>query len=483
MSKYYITTAIPYVNGAPHIGHSLELIYADVLARYARQQGVKNVLFSTGTDEHGSKIAEKAKELGIDPLNFVTQNADLFKQLIKQLNITNDRFIRTTDADHEKRAQIIWENLKNYIYQKKYTGLYCIGCEEYVTEQTAADNEGICPNHNRPYEKLQELNYFFALSKFNKDILSAVKSGSYKVVPETRKNEIVSLLEQGLEDISISRPKEKLSWGVSVPGDDSQVMYVWFEALLNYITVLGYPEHADMKAFWPADVQVIGKDILRFHAAIWPGILLALGLPLPAMLYAHGFVNINGKKMGKSLGNYVSPTEIIDKYGADAFRYYFMRHIPSYNDGDFSWEKIDKAYNNELANELGNAVGRVTAMVGKYQADVIGTIPEANHDTHQYQEAMANCRFDKALDEVWEQVRGVNQYIDTQKPWAIAKQGDTQHLQQVLAYAASSLLQIGYLLEPFLPETAQKIQTTFKGGTVTALSGPLFPKFAPELNQ
>jgi methionyl-tRNA synthetase len=253
-------------------------------------------------------------------------------------------------------------------------------------------------------------------------------------------------------------------------------MYVWFEALMNYITVLGYPEHDDFKRFWPADAQVIGKDIIRFHAAIWPAILLSLGLDLPKLLYVHGFVNINGQKMSKSLGNYLSPNEIIEKYGADPFRYYFLRHIPSYGDGDFTWEAFDRAYNNELANELGNAVQRTAAMIVKYQKGIIGDIPGAEHDIAQYKDAMEICRFDRALDEVWEQVRGLNQYIDEEKPWMIAKEEDEDHLREVLAYQASCLLEIADLLKPFMPETAQKIAAVFEEGIVRPIEGTLFPK-------
>ena len=476
MNNYYVTTSIPYVNGAPHLGHALEFAYADVLARYARQQPETKVLFSTGTDEHGSKIAEKAKELGITPLELSTQNARTFVDLLKSMNISYDRFVRTTDPAHEQRAQIVWQNLKDHIYKKEYIGWYCVGCEEFVTEKVAKENQGQCPNHNRAYEQIAEENYFFALSKFANVIKRSIDRDEFRIVPETRKNEILSVFKEGLTDISISRPKDKLDWGVAVPGDETQVMYVWFEALLNYITVLGYPEYVDFKDYWPADVQIIGKDIIRFHAAIWPGILLGLGLDLPKNLFVHGFINVDGQKMSKSLGNSIAPSEIIEKYGSDAFRYYLLRHIPSYSDGDFSWDKIEKVYNSELANELGNAVGRVVAMIGKYQADIVGTIPEPSHDIHDYTEAIENFRFDKALEEVWEQVRGINQYIDTEKPWQIAKQGDSQHLQEVLAYCVSCLLEIADLLEPFLPETAQKIEAIFKDGLVTPPDGPLFPK-------
>ncbi len=473
--NYYVTTSIPYMNGDPHIGFGLEIIMADVLARAARQQG-KPVIFSTGTDEHGTKIADKAAELKLTPKELVDQKSQAFRELIQLLNVSNDRFIRTTDEAHEKRAQIIWQKLSQHIYKGKYEGLYCSGCEEFVTEEVAKANNGICPHHEKPYEKLAEENYFFKLSAFGPKVQTMIEKDEFLVIPETRKNEILHVFKQGLQDISISRPKDKLEWGIPVPGDDKQVMYVWFEALMNYITVLGYPEHEDFKKFWPANVQVIGKDILRFHAAIWPAMLLALELPLPKALYVHGFLTVEGKKISKSLGNVIHPKEIVDKYNADTFRYYFLRHVPSYDDGDFSWERLDKVYNNELGNELGNAVQRTAAMITKYQNGIIGNIPPAKHDTEQYWEALNYCRFDRALDEVWEQVRGLNQYIDQEKPWVIAKSGDQQHLQEVLAYQAGALLQIANLLEPFLPETATKIRHVFEEGVVRSLQTTLFPR-------
>jgi methionyl-tRNA synthetase len=288
----------------------------------------------------------------------------------------------------------------------------------------------------------------------------------------------LSVINSGLEDTSVSRPKDKISWGIPVPGDDSQVMYVWFEALMNYITVLGYPEHADFKNFWPADVQVIGKDILRFHAAIWPAMLLGLGLPMQRILYVHGFVTVDGKKMSKTLGNVVAPKDVVDKYGVDGFRYFFLRHVPSYEDGDFSWGKLEEAYSSELADQLGNAVSRTAAMITKYQKGIIGDIPAPKHDIGSYQRAMGDCRFDRALEKVWEQVRGLNQYIDETKPWEIVKTGDEVHMREVLAYMASSLLEIADLLLPFLPQTATKIQNVFSSGVLKPLPGPLFPKDA-----
>jgi methionyl-tRNA synthetase len=474
--NYYITTSIPYVNAPPHIGFALELIMADVLARAARAQG-KPVLFSIGSDEHGGKIEEKAAEKGVTPKEFADEISQLFRDLAKSLNISNDRFIRTTDAGHEQRAQLIWKALKKDIYKSKYPGWYCTGDEAFFTEAVVKENKGVCPAHNRPYEKVEEENYFFKLSAYAPQILQAIESNEFQIVPASRRNEILNVIKDGLDDISISRPKDKITWGVPVPGDKDQVMYVWFEALMNYITVLGYPEHTDFKEFWPANVQVIGKDILRFHAAIWPGMLLALGLPLPKMLYVHGFINAaGGTKMSKTLGNVIEPNEIIKEYGADVLRYYLLRHIPSYEDGDFSQELLANAYNNELANELGNSVQRTAAMITQYQNGLIGEIPPAEHDVAQYWQALEQCHFDRALDEVWEQVRGLNQYIDEAKPWEINKTGDADHLREVLAYQVSCLLQVADMLAPFMPETSQKIRHVFEDGVVRPIDGTLFPR-------
>jgi methionyl-tRNA synthetase len=475
MSKFYVTTSIPYVNADPHIGFAMELLYADVLARHAHQHKSK-VIFSTGTDEHGGKIAEKAQEQGVTPKAYADEISQRFLELNELLNISSNRFIRTTDPSHEQRAQLIWKALKKDIYKGSYVGWYCTGDEAFFTESEVKANNGICPAHNRPYEKIEEDNYFFKLSSYNQSIINAIESNTFAIVPHTRRNEILGLLKKGLDDISISRPKEKIAWGIPVPGDKTQVMYVWFEALMNYITVLGYPEHEDFKEFWPADVHVIGKDILRFHAAIWPAMLMSLDIALPKQLYVHSFITVQGKKMSKSVGNVLHPREIVSKYGVDAFRYYFLRHVPAYEDGDFSWDRLDAAYNNELANELGNAVQRTAVMVEKYQKGQVGLIKSAEHDIGPYEAALKACHFDRALDHVWEQVRGLNQYIDEEKPWVIAKEGDSEHLREVLGYQVSSLLNIATLLIPFLPETAAKIQAVFKDGAVHLGDTTLFPK-------
>ena len=472
--NYYVTTSIPYVNGEPHIGFAWELLMADVLARAARKQG-KPVIFSTGTDEHGTKVAQKAESLKLSPQAFSDQVSQKFRDLATLINASPDRFIRTSDKGHEQRAQVIWKALSKDIYKANYVGWYDVRQEEFVPE-TQADPERMKPDHPQAYQKLEEENYFFRLSNYTEPVLKAIESDQFKIFPKTRKNEILSLLREGLDDISISRPAEKLDWGIPVPGDKNQVMYVWFEALMNYITVLGYPEHEDYKKFWPANVQVIGKDIIRFHAAIWPAMLMALGVELPEALYVHGFINVDGQKMSKSIVNVISPTDVVAKYGVDAFRYFFLRHIPSYDDGDFTWDNFEAAYNNELANELGNAVQRTVAMIQRYQNGLIGNMPEAEHDTAQYQEALQECRFDRALDEVWEQVRGLNQYIEAEKPWELAKAKEEDHLREVLAYQASCLLEIADLLEPFLPDTATKIQNIFTEGIIRPYEGTLFPK-------
>jgi methionyl-tRNA synthetase len=473
--NFYITTSIPYINGDPHIGHTYELVAADVLARYARKTHDK-VLLSTGTDEHGGKVEEKARELGKPVKEYADEMSARWRELGPLVQMSADRFIRTTDAGHEQRAALIWKALTKDIYKAKYTGWYCTGCEAFVPEATAKENNGTCPIHKKPYEKIEEENYFFRLSSYTEEIKKQVESGSFEILPITKRNEILHVLKEGLDDISISRPKEKISWGIPVPDDETQVMYVWFEALMNYITVLGYPEHDDFKTYWPANIQIIGKDITRFHAAIWPGMLMSLGVALPKMLYVHGFVNIEGQKISKSIGNVIHPREVIDKYGVDALRYYLMRHVPSYEDGDFSWSRFEEVYNNELANELGNAVSRTAAMIIKYQSGIIGDMPDAEHDIAPYTKALEQCKFDRALEEVWEQVRGLNQYIDEEKPWELAKHSDYDHLREVLAYMCGCLLEIADLLEPFMPGTTAKINHIFNTGVVLQLEGTLFPK-------
>ncbi len=478
--KLYITTAIPYVNGNPHIGNALDYLLADIWARYQKQNG-RDVRFQVGTDEHGNKIAAKASENGIDPQLYTDQMYPNFENLMKKVGAEYTDFIRTTDGHHKGAVQYIWQKLKPYIYKNTYEGWYCQGDEAFFTDKEVEENNGVCPNHQTPYERVQEENYFLRASEFSEQIRVAIESNKMQILPEFRKKEFLNLMKDGLPDVSISRPRKTLSWGVSVPDDPDQVMYVWLDALSNYITVLGYPDRAEWQDFWPADIQVVGKDILRFHAGIWPAMLLGLGLTLPRKLLVHGFINVNGAKLSKTTGNVVDPNEIIDQYGVDAFRYYFSRHIPTLDDGDFSWKKFETAYNTELANDLGNLVSRVANMLSRYESGVIGEAPKGEHDMQPYREAMQALEFNKALDQVWLMVRSLNQYIEEVKPWQIAKQRDTDtdaaaHLTEVLAHCAGNLLQIGDLLVPFMPTTATKIHSTFESGMVAPLETVMFPK-------
>lgn len=479
--KLYITTAIPYVNGTPHIGNALDYLLADIWTRYQMQNG-HEVRFQVGTDEHGNKIAAKAAELGLTPKAYTDQTFVNFENLMRKVGANYTDFVRTTDEHHVQAVQYIWNQLKPYIYKDTYSGWYCVGHEAFFTDKEVQASGGVCTDHQAPFQQVTEENYFLKTSAFTDKIKEAITSGAMQIVPEFRKNEFLELIKDGLSDVSISRPKKSLTWGVQVPDDPEQVIYVWIDALANYITVIGYPDRpAEYQAFWPADVEVIGKDILRFHAGIWPAMLMGIGLQLPKKLLVHGFVNIAGAKISKSVGNVIDPNEIIDNYGVDAFRYFFSRHIPTLDDGDFTWEKFENAYNGELGNDLGNLVSRVAGMITRYQSGVIGQSDQTEHDMTLYHDAMDSLEFNKGIDEVWNMVRSLNQYIDNVKPWEIAKQvgkeADAEsHLSEVLAHCAGALIQIGDLLVPFMPTTAAKIHAIFESGVVQPIEGTLFPR-------
>lgn len=480
--KLYITTAIPYVNGTPHIGNALDYLLADIWTRYQKQNG-RDVRFQVGTDEHGNKIAAKATELGLTPKEYTDKMYGNFELLMKKVGAGYTDFIRTTDPHHEGAVQFIWQKLQPYIYKGSYDGWYCMGHEAFFTDKEVESTNGVCPDHQTQYEHVTEENYYLKTSAFTDKIRDAITSGHMEIVPEYRAKEFLEMIKDGVQDVSISRPNKHLSWGVSVPGDHEQIMYVWLDALANYITILGYPDREGWQEYWPADVQVIGKDILRFHAGIWPAMLLGLDLPLPKKLLVHGFVNVGGAKMSKTVGNVVDPSQIIDEYGIDAFRYFFSRHIPTLDDGDFTWEKFENAYNNELGNDLGNLVSRVASMISRYQSGVIGDAPKGDHDTKPYYDAMHELRFNQAIDEVWDTIRELNRYIEMVKPWEIAKRHETDpdaeaHLAEVLGQAVGTLLQVAELLAPFLPTTAENINKIFGTGVVVPIEtvGGLFPK-------
>lgn len=469
MSKLYITTSIPYVNGAPHIGHAMDYVIADVYRRYMMGMG-NDVRLQAGTDEHGNKVYKKAQEEGMSTQDFVDKNADKFKSFIKRLGVEYTDFIRTTDPDHMRRCQEIWQKLKDYIYKDSYEGWYCEGCEGFVPQTEYDQNSGICQDHQKPYIRLSEENYYLKISAFKERIRNAIETGEMEIIPKARKKEFLNLLEN-MPDVSISRPKEHLAWGIPVPGDEEQVMYVWLDALTNYITVLGYPEN-DISDWWPADTQVIGKDILRFHAGIWPAILLALGLPLPKAILTHGFITVGGAKMSKSVGNIVDPVEILDKHGTEPFRYYFLRHVPTTDDADFSWDKFEAAYN-ELANDLGNLVQRLSTMCQKYN---VSRRQLAIKTDKNFDELMRSYRFSDAFEYAWGKVQAVNKAIDETKPWAIAKEGDKKKLADTMNELVKDALAANELLKPFLPETSEKISTIFTSQDIIPPTEPLFPK-------
>ncbi len=470
MTKKYVTTAIPYMNGMPHVGHAMDYCLADVCARYLVLCG-NEVRMQAGTDEHGSKIWQKAVESNITAQDFVDEKVKVFKDFIRKLNVSYTDFVRTTDSEHKKRVQEIWQKLSEHIYLSKYEGWYCPGCECFVTEKEYEENHGVCPDHQKPYEKLSEENYYLRLADFKDQIREAIESEEMKILPEYRKKEILKLLEDS-PDVSISRPKSQLSWGVPVPGDENQVMYVWVDALSNYITVLGYPEK-DISDWWPATAQFVGKDILRFHAIIWPAMLLGLGLPLPKVIVSHGMVLSNGQKMAKSIGNVVNPIDVIDKYKVDAFRYYFLRHVDTFSDSDFSWQKFEDAYNNELANDLGNLVQRL-ATLAKKNNFVLDKKDEYKLSS-EYTELMGKFEYSKALELVWEKIQDINKQIDEQKPWALAKNNEIEKLSQCLFNLINNLLNTTQELKPFLPGAAEKIFDVFDG-KIEPPETPLFPK-------
>lgn len=471
MSKVYICTAIPYVNGNPHIGHAMDYLLADTYARYRRSLG-DEVKFQVGTDEHGNKVFSTAEKNHIPVDEYVRENSDKFRNFIDRLQISYTDFIRTTDSQHIESCRAVWEKLRPHIYSADYDGWYCEGCERFVTEKEYEENHGVCPDHQKPYERLSEKNYYLRIGDFRDQIRTAIESDELKITPEFRKQEMLKLLEDA-PDVSISRPRKQLSWGVPVPGDEDQIMYVWIDALSNYISVLGYPDGAELSEYWPATAQFVGKDILRFHAIIWPAILLGIGLELPRNIVTHGYILANGQKMSKSIGNVIDPIEVLDLKGLPAFRYYFLRHVDSFADADFSMEKYENAYNNELANDLGNLVQRLATLCKKNP--VSGVEDSATLD-EDFRKMMDKFEFSKAFDYAWSKIQDLNKRIDEEKPWELAKNGETEKVQQVLQSLVEGLLQANQMLRIFLPETGEQIATIFTAEQIAPPETPLFPK-------
>ena len=473
--KFYITTSIAYTNDFPHLGFVLESVQADVVARYHRISG-DDVFFLTGTDEHGVKIAKKAKQTNKEPKEFVDEISNRYKELKKVFNFSNDDFIRTTDKKkHWPSVQKVWLKLKNNndIYKKKYKGLYCVGCEAFVLEKDLIN--GKCPVHNRKPEIVEEENYFFKLSKYSEKLKNLIEKDKVKIIPETRKNEMLSLIKQGLLDVSFSRTRTRLEWGIEVPNDSTQTIYVWADALVNYISALGYDKDSQkFKKYWPADIHCVGKDILRFHALIWPAMLLSLGLKLPKKILVHGFINVDNKKMSKSLGNVIDPFKLAEKYGIDPVRYYLLREILPTEDGDFTYEKFEARHNADLASGLGNLVARVITMASKIKNQKLDLQMVQNPMNKEikatwknYKKALDNFKFNEVLVEIWKLISFCDKYIEKQRPWE-----DTENKLLVINDLLFALTNISQMLEPFLPETSEKIIQQIKNKK----SKVLFPR-------
>ena len=466
--KYYITTPIYYPSANFHIGHCYTTIIADSIARYQRLKG-KDVFFLTGTDEHGQKIENKAKEKGVTPKEYVDEIVENAKNLWKSLGISYDKFIRTTDEYHEKAVQKIFDKLyeQGDIYLDKYKGLYCTPCESFWTETQLVD--GKCPDCGREVSLVEEESYFFRLSKYQKRIEELYKTNPEFIKPESRKNEMINnFLKPGLEDLCVSRTT--FSWGIPVSFNPKHVIYVWIDALTNYITALGYLSDDDslFKKYWPADLHLVGKEIVRFHAIIWPALLMALDLPLPKQVFGHGWLKIDGGKISKSLGNYKDPREYIDKYGVDAVRYYALREVSFGSDGNFSEEALIARTNADLANTLGNLLNRTIAMTNKYFDGVISNskvneeidtelINKASNLKSVVDKNMEKLYISDALEEIFNFLRECNKYIDDTTPWVLAKEEKLERLQTVLYNLLESIRISSVLLTPFMPTTTEKI--------------------------
>lgn len=461
---YYITTPIYYVNDNPHLGHAYTTIACDVLARFKRLDGY-DVFFLTGTDEHGQKVQQAAEKAGIGPQSFTDKVSQNFRDLVPLLNYSNDDFIRTTEERHKKACQVLWKKLveKGEIYLSKYSGWYAVRDEAYYGEDELKDVNGkkIAPS-GAECEWVEEESYFFRLSAWQERLLDFYQKNPDFILPESRRNEVISFVKGGLNDLSVSRTR--LSWGVPIPDAPDHVMYVWIDALTNYLTAAGYP---DTNKFWPADLHMVGKDILRFHAVYWPAFLMAADVAPPRRVFAHGWWTIEGQKMSKSLGNVIAPRDLVDRYGVDQARYFLLREVPFGNDGDFSHAQAVNRINNDLANGLGNLCQRTLSQIqkncdarvpahGDFTADDKSMLDQAHGLAVAVREQLDQQRFHRALESIWQVVINANAYIDTQAPWAL-KKTDTARMGTVLYVLAETIRCLGLIAQPFMPASAAKI--------------------------
>ena len=463
---FYVTTAIDYVNARPHLGTAYEKIGADCLARYKRLAGF-DTYFLMGTDEHSTNVEREARNQGKDPQAYTDEMAPIFERTWHTLGLSYDQFIRTTDPVHKRAVAALFQKIHDngFIHEGKYSGLYCEGCEEFKNEKDLVD--GKCPRHLTVPKHIEEKNYFFALSKFSDRLKQHILDNPDFVRPDIRRNEILNVVESGLEDISVSRSGK--TWGVPLPIAPDQVVYVWFDALINYISALGYgsPDDARFKKYWPADVHIIGKDITRFHCLIWPAMLMAAGVEVPKSIFGHGFVYNRGEKMSKTIGNIVDPIDLANFFGADALRYLLLREIAFDRDGDFTVELFVARYNAELANELGNLFSRTLAMTHKFFG---GDVPPWNENAARdsarllenvvadYRRHMDGYSFDEGLAAIWRSVQNANRFIEERKPWALAKAGDTATLAATMRALLEVLRVCSVLTQPFMPEKAKEMR-------------------------